>query len=100
MGSLLNNDWCVGQKVVVKGLPTTLGHVRTPEYIRGKIGFIERIIGSFKNPEQLAYGHHADKKILLRVRFKADDVWRNTPRDETNYTLDVELYEHWLERLE
>ena len=32
------------------------GHVRTPSYLRGKIGEVERDLGYFKNPEELAYG--------------------------------------------
>ena len=31
------------------------GHVRTPWYCRGRAGVIERICGSFANPEELAY---------------------------------------------
>ena len=32
------------------------GHVRAPAYLRGKTGVIERALGEFGNPEQLAYG--------------------------------------------
>ena len=32
------------------------GHVRTPRYVRGKRGIVERICGAFRNPEQLARG--------------------------------------------
>ena len=32
------------------------GHIRTPWYIRGKTGRIERVYGEFLNPESLAYG--------------------------------------------
>jgi len=32
------------------------GHVRTPAYLRGKTGVIERPLGRFPNPEQRAYG--------------------------------------------
>ena len=31
-----------------------LGHVRTPFYIRGKTGTVERLCGAFPNPEELA----------------------------------------------
>jgi hypothetical protein len=31
------------------------GHIRTPAYLRGKIGHIERRIGLFNNPEDSAY---------------------------------------------
>ncbi len=29
-------------------------HCRTPSYIRGKVGIIERICGEFPNPEEIA----------------------------------------------
>ncbi len=32
------------------------GHTRTPRYIRGKRGVVERVCGAFRNPEELAYG--------------------------------------------
>ena len=32
------------------------GHRRTPFYIRGKTGVVERYCGAFRNPEELAYG--------------------------------------------
>ena len=32
------------------------GHVRTPDYVKGKTGRIETLLGTFKNPESLAYG--------------------------------------------
>jgi Nitrile hydratase beta subunit, C-terminal len=32
------------------------GHIRTPYYIRGKRGVVERLCGSFANPEELAHG--------------------------------------------
>ena len=42
-----------GERVkVMKAYP--LGHVRTPYYIRGCTGTIERICGAFPNPEELA----------------------------------------------
>jgi nitrile hydratase len=73
------------------------GHVRTPYYIRGKSGHIERLLESFANPEELAYGRDGlPKRPLYRVRFVQSRLWPDyagAPGD----TLDVELYEHWLE---
>ncbi|MBV9911403.1 MAG: nitrile hydratase subunit beta, partial [Sinobacteraceae bacterium] len=31
------------------------GHIRTPWYIRGQTGVIERLCGAYPNPEELAY---------------------------------------------
>jgi len=73
------------------------GHVRTPSYIRGRSGVVERLCGAFANPEDLAYGRPGlPPRPLYRVRFLQHDVWpdyRGHPGD----TLDVEVFEHWLE---
>ena len=72
------------------------GHRRTPYYIRGKVGQIERVCGDFPNPEELAYGFDGlPKKTLYRVRFRQKDVWENYSGAETD-TVDVDIYEHWL----
>lgn len=75
------------------------GHVRTPAYLRGKIGEIERTLGAFGNPEELAYGRTGDRRELLRVRFTMSEVWgadAENPQD----TLDAEIFEHWLEAVQ
>ena len=72
------------------------GHRRTPYYIRGKVGEIERVCGDFPNPEELAYGFNGlPKKTLYRVRFKQQDVWSDYS-GLTGDTVDVDIYEHWL----
>jgi hypothetical protein len=73
------------------------GHLRTPYYIRGHTGIVERYLGDFPNPEELAYGRTGlPKQPLYRVRFHQPDVWPDyagPPGD----TVDIELYQHWLE---
>ena len=73
------------------------GHRRTPSYVRGKVGEIERVCGMFPNPEELAYGFDGEpKKVLYRVRFVQKEVWpqyRGPERD----VIEMEIYEHWLE---
>lgn len=71
------------------------GHVRTPSYLRGKIGTIERELGAFANPEQSAYRQTPDQKNLYRVRFRMGDIWDNAENPDD--TLDAEIYAHWLE---
>ncbi len=71
------------------------GHVRTPYYVRGKRGEIERVCGMFNNPERLAYGRTDDPKVLYRVRFAQTEVWGRAERPGD--TIDIEIYEHWLE---
>lgn len=73
------------------------GHVRTPFFIRGCTGVIDHAVGTYRNPEELAYGRDGlPKKTLYRVRFQQADVWpdyNGNPAD----TLVVDIYEHWLE---
>ena len=73
------------------------GHIRTPLYIRGKVGSVERVHGEFRNPETLAYGKDGlPKRPLYLVGFHQGDVWQKyatAPKD----TLYVDIYEHWLE---
>jgi hypothetical protein len=73
------------------------GHVRTPDYARGKAGWIESVLGEFKNPESLAYGGTGlPEKPLYKVGFHQTDLWDGyvgSPDD----ALYIDLYEHWLE---
>jgi nitrile hydratase len=75
------------------------GHRRTPFYVRGKIGVVERACGEFLNPEELGYGFSGQpRRHLYRVRFRQHDIWpaySGSPDD----TVDVDIYEHWLTRL-
>jgi nitrile hydratase len=73
------------------------GHIRTPSYIRGKVGVVERICGEFANPEELAYGRDGlPQKPLYRVRFQLCDLWDDYTGSKSD-TLAIEIYEHWLE---
>jgi len=74
------------------------GHVRTPAYLRGKTGVIERALGPFANPEQLAYALPAPKQPLYRVRFTMAELWGAAAEHPTD-TLDAEIYGHWLEKV-
>jgi nitrile hydratase len=73
------------------------GHIRTPWYIRGKTGVVERICGDFGNPEELAYGRDGKpKQPLYRVRFMQNEVWEDYTENPSD-TVDIEIFEHWLE---
>lgn len=75
------------------------GHVRTPAYLRGKRGWVERRLGPFPNPEELAYRHQARSLPLVRLRFTMAEVWGNDA-DKPDDTIDAEIYSHWLESAE
>jgi nitrile hydratase subunit beta len=85
-----------GDSVAVR-LDFPIGHVRTPYYIRGKAGVIERLCGIYGNPEELAYARHdRPKQPLYRVRFKQRDVWPKYSGNGDD-TVDVEIFQNWLE---
>ena len=89
----------VGDRVRIRNAHPP-GHRRTPFYARGKTGVIERYCGEFRNPEELAYGFDGlPRRELYRVRLRQAELWDSydgPPGD----TLDLEIYDHWLERLE
>jgi len=74
-----------------------LGHIRTPWYIRGCTGVVERICGAYPNPEERAYHRSClPAQPLYRVRFLQHDVWPDY-RGHATDTVDLEIYQHWLE---
>ena len=72
------------------------GHIRTPAYLRGKIGQIERRIGLFNNPEGTAYRQPGPQRELVRVRFRMAEIW-GARAERGEYEIEVEIYSHWLE---
>jgi nitrile hydratase subunit beta len=73
------------------------GHHRTPGYVKGKTGRIERAHDAFRNPETRAYGEDGLPEVALYlVSFARKDLWPglDAQSDERIY---VDLYEHWLE---
>jgi len=89
----------VGDRVKVR-VAFPVGHVRTPHYIRGKQGVIERLCGVYPNPEERAYGRSGlPGQPLYRVRFLQTDVWSDYSGLRSDL-LEVEIYQHWLEAVE
>ncbi len=73
------------------------GHIRTPLYVRGKTGTIERICGLFANPEELAFGRDGEPpRPLYRVRFEQAELWPDYAGPAGD-VVEVEIFEHWLE---
>ena len=80
---------------VMKAYP--LGHVRTPFYIRGCAGTIERLCGAFPNPEELAQQRSGlPAQPLYRVRFLQREVWPDY-RGPADDVVEIEIFQHWLE---
>lgn len=72
------------------------GHVRTPIYVREKVGTIDYFCGDFENPEERAYGRVGVGRIpLYRVRLMQHDLWPDYEGSDKD-TLVLEIYHHWL----
>src|SRR5262249_17042274 len=76
----MNSRFAPGDRVLVRRTESP-GHLRTPFYIRGLAGVVERVCGPYANPEELAYGRpglparplsplplHHPARALARVR--------------------------------
>ena len=75
------------------------GHHRTPSYIKGKTGRIERVHAAFRNPETRAYGNHGLPEVpLYLVSFARSDLWPNA-RAGGDHRVYVDVFEHWLEEV-
>ena len=87
----------LGERVRVrKAAPP--GHIRTPFYIRGCVGEIERLCGAFPNPEELAQMRDGlPAQPLYRVRFAQKDVWPDY-RGSAADVVEIEIFQHWLEK--
>ena len=76
------------------------GHHRTPGYVKGKIGKVERTHASFANPELRAYGADGLPEVpLYLVSFPQREVWSEY-RGPGNDRVYIDLFEHWLEDAE
>jgi|GEM_PF-172814 len=91
------SDFAAGQHVRVKAdFPETRGpcHIRTPHYLRGRTGVVERALGRFPNPEDLAFARPAPRRALYHVRFDQPALWQEGAVGDA---VVAELFEHWLE---
>ena len=74
-----------------------LGHHRTPAYLKGKRGRIERVHDSFTNPETRAYGHDGlPEQQLYLVSVAQRELWA-TYLGSASDRLYADVFEHWLE---
>lgn len=64
------------------------GHHRTPDYVKGRAGTIERVHGAFTNPETRAYGDDG---------LPEQQVYLVALEGESSDRVYVDVFEHWLE---
>ena len=75
----------------------SLGHCRTPVYLRGRTGTVVGIAGRFKDPERLAYHKPGlPLQTLYRIRFSQRDLWPGYG-GQANDEIEADIFEHWLE---
>ena len=73
------------------------GHFRTPAYVQGKIGLVDRVQGAFRNPESLAHGGDGlPTQILYLVCLEQAHLWGPYTGSAPD-KLFIDIYEHWLE---
>lgn len=73
-------------------------HHRTPGYIKGRIGRVEALSGSFYDPEDRAYGGSGiPKRELYLIEFGMPSLWGRRYRGGEEDKLLVDIFEQWLE---
>lgn len=71
-------------------------HCRTPYYLRGQSGVVERVHGQYRDPEKLAYHRPGlPKRYLYRVRFEQAAIWPDYAAGGRDI-LAADIFEHWL----
>lgn len=76
------------------------GHCRTPQYLKGCEGIVVGVVGTYKDPEKLAYHRPGlPAKQLYHVRFLQRNLWP-CYSGSAGDTLEADLYEHWLEPID
>ncbi len=89
--------FCVGQSVRIADRYPSVHH-RVPAYAKGQVGVVERVCGRHGQPETYIRGSGAPETQLYRVRIAQPDLWPDYTGNARD-TLDIEIFEHWLEEL-
>ena len=90
--------YSVGQPVRISAR-VHAGHHRTPAYVKGARGTVERVHDRFADPETRAYG--GDGTPHRQLYLVGIDLRSVTPRDHgSRDRVFVDVFEHWLEPIE
>lgn len=88
--------FAVGQRVRIADRAEPCHH-RTPAYVKGREGVVERVCQAHPRPEVVGYFDRDDVALpVYRVRLAQRDLWPDYPGPPQD-TLDIEIFEHWLE---
>jgi nitrile hydratase subunit beta len=76
------------------------GHHRTPAYVKGRTGTVERVQAPVPNPETRAYGGDGlpAERVYL-VGFAQADMW-DRYRGSRSDRISLDVFERWLEAAE
>jgi nitrile hydratase len=73
------------------------GHVRTPGYLRGRVGEVVVVSGAYADPNKLARGEvGVPYRMLYRMAFDQHDLWPDYPGSRKDRLI-ADIYEHWLQ---
>jgi nitrile hydratase len=90
--------FAAGQKVRIAERTPPVHH-RVPGYAKGHTGVIERVCGCHGDPERFIRGDGRPPQRIYRVQIPQRELWEDyagSPRD----TLEIEIFENWLESAE
>ncbi|KWX01266.1 nitrile hydratase [Carbonactinospora thermoautotrophica] len=74
------------------------GHTRRARYIRGKVGVIDRVHGTFIYPDTAARGEGDDPQWVYSVRFDAKELWGEQYAD-ANGSVYFDVWEPYIDRV-
>jgi nitrile hydratase len=83
----------VGTRVRVREAHS-FGHTRCPRYVRGKVGVVVRLDGSWSLPDVEAHSTTRCHEPTYSVRFDAAELWGDR---QTRAAVHVDLWESYLE---
>jgi len=85
--------FAAGASVRVRALDT-VGHTRTPAYVSGRVGIVDRDHGVFVFPDTNAHGKGPNPQHVYSVRFESAELWGQAGQGGAVY---VDLWDGYLE---
>jgi len=71
------------------------GHTRLPVYLRGRVGYIEHLLGTLPFSDRRAEGVRSATETAYTVRFAARDLWGAD--GDAHGSVCADLFESYLE---
>jgi nitrile hydratase len=85
--------FAVGDRVRTRSTPSA-GHTRLPQYVRGRVGVVERVQPAFVLPDTNATHEGENPQYVYSVRFDSRELWG---ADAEAFELTIELFEDYVE---